>query len=632
MPPRSNYQVSEPEMLVLNFNTAYESAAGRKSFHSIDIQRTNQDHSPSLNSSLHPKTSWNETEHLNVPDNATEKSIISQDSKIKLRYGSENGTWIFEVVSLLVSFLAVASIAILLAHFDGRALPDWPLNITLNTLVALLATLANANLAIPLQSGLSQLKWIRFKTKRTPLSDIEVFDDASRGTWGSILLLVKLRGGFFGSFGALIAIVALALGPFAQQIVTYRNHFVQSGKNATIPTALNYTGVLPGDGSNPFVPILPLKSAVYYGLFSESDPSANLKFNCPTGNCTWPEFTTLAVCSSCIDLTSYLTRYCQNGIPANGNVSTCGWQVPQGAYLNTSSDVFSMTSLFPSVFGNQPYANIMRLIFMGTEAQNGPPLNYNPWATECTLQYCLQTFNSSVTNGVIQENVTSTTTNNTVVDISGSTANVPVVITAPNSVVYEVGEGASLGIRSWFEGLFTLGSATRNTSYINSTRTLDSVVVNLTVGISSGTTYFDSDVVQTFYWDYYEYTEGLELAMSELATAMTVAFRSFNGAIPVEGQAFNFESYVHVRWGWIGLPVAVVALAALFLLAAIYKSKQTKTALWKSSALAMLFNGLDDETRAVFASEISLSSQKRHAKEVKVQLDQGGNDGSFLRS
>lgn len=54
---------------------------------------------------------------------------------------------------------------------------------------------------------------------------------------------------FFGSFGAVIAIVALALGPFAQQIVTYRTHFVQSDQNATIPSALNYTGVLPGDGT-----------------------------------------------------------------------------------------------------------------------------------------------------------------------------------------------------------------------------------------------------------------------------------------------------------------------------------------------------------------------------------------------
>jgi len=108
---------------------------------------------------------------------------------------SKTGSWTFEVISLIVALAAVASIVGVLAHFDGRALPDWPYDITLNALVALLATVANANLAIPLQSGLSQLKWIRFKAGRAPLADMELFDEASRGTWGAIKLLAKARGG-----------------------------------------------------------------------------------------------------------------------------------------------------------------------------------------------------------------------------------------------------------------------------------------------------------------------------------------------------------------------------------------------------------------------------------------------------
>ena len=450
----------------------------------------------------------------------------------------------------------------------------------------------------------------------------------------------------------MVTIVALAVGPFAQQVVTYRTRVIQADTIATIPTALNYTGVLPGDSPSSmlpsheselsdlirtdcyldaFVPILPMKSAVYYGLFSEADPSANLKFNCPTGNCTWPEFTTLAVCSSCVDLTPYMTRYCAGGPPTNGDVSKCGWQVPQGAFLNSSSDVFSMTSEMPSNFGDMPYTDIMKLTFLGTEAQSGPPLNYNPWATQCTLQYCLQTFNSSVVNGALHENITSTTLNTTVVNINGSKGETPVVLSAPNNVTYHMGMGAMLGVRSWFGNIFTNGAASRNSTYTNNTRTDDTVVVNLTVGISSGTTYFDTDIVQTFYWDYYEYSEGLEMAMSWLATSMTVAFRSFNGAVPVEGRAFSSESYVNVRWGWIALPVLVVMLTAFFLAAAIFRSSRSKTKLWKSSALAMLFHGLDHETRGHFARQGSLGEKKRRARDVKVQLDEGGDDESLLR-
>ena len=374
-----------------------------------------------------------------------------------------------------------------------------------------------------------------------------------------------------------------------------------------------------------------MKSAVYYGLFSESDSSANLRFNCPTGNCTWPVFTTLAVCSSCIDLMPYMTRYCSNGASENGDVSKCGWQLPQGALLNSSSDVFSMTSKTPSTFGDMPYTDILRLIFMGTEAQSGQPLNYNPWAKQCTLQYCLQTFDSSVVNGVLMENVTATILNSSVVDIGRSKGNSLVTLTAADNVTYAVGMGASLGIKSWFGDLVASGSAIRNSSYANFTRTDNTVVVNLTVGISEGATYFDNDIIQAFYWDYYEYTNGLEMAMSDLATSMTVAFRSFNGAVPVKGRAFTFESYVHVRWGWITLPVLVVLLTTVFLVAAVVRTRQSRTKLWKSSALAMLFHGLDHETRDRFTRPASLAFQKKEARGIMVRLDEGVDGESMLR-
>ena len=335
-----------------------------------------------------------------------------------------------------------------------------------------------------------------------------------------------------------------------------------------------------------------MKSAVYYGLFSESNPRGNLQFNCPTGNCTWPEFTTLAVCSSCVDLTPYMTRYCAKGPPSNGDLSKCGWEVPHGARLNSSADVFSMTSQIPSSLGDMPHTTLLKLIFMGTEAQDGPPLNYNPWAKQCTLNYCLQTFNTTVTNGVLHETLTSTTLNATV--LTTNTSSLPVTLTAPDNTTYLISSGAMLGIRSWFHALFAPGAATRSPSSAP-------IAVNLTVGISSGPTYFASDIVQTFYWDYYQYATGLETAMSDLATAMTVAFRSFNGATPVRGVAFSFESYVHVRWGWIALPVVVVLLAAVFLGAAVWQSWRGRVGVWKSSALAVLFCGVDEGIRSVFA-------------------------------
>ncbi|KAK7749901.1 hypothetical protein SLS53_000483 [Cytospora paraplurivora] len=49
--------------------------------------------------------------------------------------------------------------------------------------------------------------------------------------------------------------------------------------------------------------------------------------------------------------------------------------------------------------------------------------------------------------------------------------------------------------------------------------------------------FFDTDIVQEFYWNYYEYPTGLDMLMSDLGISLTVAFRSLCGQEPVAGVA-----------------------------------------------------------------------------------------------
>ncbi|KAK8126702.1 uncharacterized protein PG998_002461 [Apiospora kogelbergensis] len=539
---------------------------------------------------------------------------------------NKDGSWTIEIVTMFVSLAALAAIVGLIARYDKRALVEWPYRITLNAVIAVLATMSVTTLSISLQNGLSQMKWIRFKSSKMPLSDMETFDEASRGAVGAIKLLASRRGGLLGSVGALIAVLTLAFSPFSQQIVTYEMRAVNHSQNATIPRALNFTGALPGttSPSKPslpslkdlsrhiiivilikilfsrllagYVPVLPLKSAVYNGLFAENGrPGASLKADCQTGNCTWPAFDTLGVCYECVPLTSLMTKYC-DGSPT-GNASDCGWQVPQGAKLNGSH--------------------------------------------QCSLSACLQTVNATVTIGALSENVTHSFVNQTVVDTTTQPAGADLGVyvsdknaTSP-STAYLLGQDSMLSLRGWFTSVFAAGGATRTTN--NSTMTINdrTVAVNLTVGISNGTTFFDSDIVTAFYWNYYEYPKGSEngiaMLMADVATSVTVAFRSLWGAEPVHGAAVSTESYIHVRWGFLVLPVLIVLGADLFLVGAIYQTQKTRTRPLKSSALAMLFHGLEDDTRARFGSTDSLQEKKRQARTVHVQLDESHDRGSVLR-
>ncbi|KAI1815204.1 hypothetical protein GGS20DRAFT_576364 [Poronia punctata] len=530
-------------------------------------------------------------------------------------------TWSLEVVTVFVAIGA----------FNGNALPEWPYYITLNALIAVLAAVTTAAMNVALQNSMSQLKWIRFDEARTRLSDMEAFDEASRGTWGAVKLLFTARGGFLGSFGATVSIIALLLGPFAQQIVTYQTRNVESHEGASVPRALNYTGALPGNSSSTgFVPILPLKSAVYNGLFAENGrPGAALAFECPSGNCTWDPYDTLAVCGECVDLTPFIQSYCGESSKSGKN---CGWQVPQGAKLKDKTEVFSMTSQIPSARGDQPHASIMRFLFMGTEAHDGLAGETKPWARQCTLNTCLQTLSTKVINGVLTEETVGKKTNGTVLDI---TANVDeedynIYIAGENATTYMLGIEAMLSMRGWFATLFASGSASRSTDNFTRTVTDDSVVVNLTVGISSGETFFDSDIVTAFYWNYYQYADGLDMLINDMATSMTVAFRSFNGAGKVAGRAVFTESYVHVLWGFAVVPILVVVGAAVFLIAAAVMSDRKDAQVWKSSALAVMFHGLDDEAKARFVQGEDLRESKILARNVKVRLVEG-DDGILLR-
>ncbi|KAL2064952.1 hypothetical protein VTL71DRAFT_4092 [Oculimacula yallundae] len=568
---------------------------------------------------------WSNSTGVTISGNDFDDTDRLVPEKSKARAVS-NETWFLEIFCLVVGILSFAASIAVLAVFHNKPLPQWPFGITLNTLIALISAVTNASLAVPLASGFGQLKWNWFKRKPSPLTDMELFDEASRGSWGAVRLLSSGRGGYVGMFGALITLAALFLGPFSQQVATYPTRKVISDQIASVPAALNYTPALPGNtGSTGFVPILPMKSAVFHGLFSESG-LAQPKPSCPTGNCTYPIFTTLATCSTCVDIKSIMMQYCADDV---NDTSSCGWQA-MGAKLQSANDVFSMTTFIPSKSGNMAHSNIMKFIFMGTESRNGSAGDLQPWATQCTLEYCAQLINSTVTNGYLTETVTQEIRNTSVLDTTSSMGNAHVSIKTPDNSSVFVSEPSRLGIQSWFATLFSNGSASRNSDF----QSLDPdalVVVNLTVGISSGTTYFDSDIVQTFYWDYYEYNDGIPQAMKELATAMTVAFRSFK-TVPVYGEATSIQTYVRVQWVWIVLPLFVVGATAIFLVFAMISTSRNGMELWKGSALAMLFYGLDHATKVQFGTEGGFDEKKRKMRGLQVYLDEDKNFGNVLRS
>jgi hypothetical protein len=103
--------------------------------------------------------------------------------------------WLAEVLLWLISACCLFSIIIILGIHDSEPLPNhWTWNISLNTRLAILSTLAKFALSVPIESSLGQLKWHWFKHHEArTLLDLEHFDKASRGPWGSLLFLLRIH-------------------------------------------------------------------------------------------------------------------------------------------------------------------------------------------------------------------------------------------------------------------------------------------------------------------------------------------------------------------------------------------------------------------------------------------------------
>lgn len=92
-------------------------------------------------------------------------------------------TWFNEFLSCLAAFAIFAALVGLLVAFNGHDQEDGLYSEVPSSPITFLVTLMRAFMLLPIASGIAQLKWHWFHGQRNRLSDIEIFDDATRCCW-----------------------------------------------------------------------------------------------------------------------------------------------------------------------------------------------------------------------------------------------------------------------------------------------------------------------------------------------------------------------------------------------------------------------------------------------------------------
>ncbi|KAL4874723.1 hypothetical protein BJY04DRAFT_233338 [Aspergillus karnatakaensis] len=577
-----------------------------------------------------------EAEQLSQEPGNTPQCPESLDDK---RQTESLTVWTLDVIALILSIGTIIAIAIILNHYDGKPQPDWQ-GISLNSLIAWLSTLSKACLLFCLTESIGQLKWAWFSSMRRPVSDLKVFDSASRGgVYGSLELLWRVKGRHLAAFGSLAVILSLAFDPFIQNLLHYVPDTIESpSQSAFLQSTSRYdvAGPVIGAGFHYVDPIL--KGNIYNSLLNpnSSESWAVPSYTCPTGNCTWDPFMTLAVRPLCTDVTDRLNKTCTTDA-TYPDIRTCTaslgsqGQGPSAWYRDGGSATQAMdvtpTTTNALVYNNTVFPVIQYVLAL--DSNTTPDATWDVaslvnnqtifQATECALQLTILTIQATVTNGVYTETTLSEWSE---IETPNATqrASYQVILSPPQDQSPGVAETEGASNRTFGISYEAWSSITAflNSIFAGSVNAASGHFGFSAPNETSGL-YATSDVLGALFYGSFRNssvpfltvqgqeevssastcTDQLTCAIHNVAAAMSKTFRdtaftsssaASNGdQALIQGKAFIVVPFVKVVWEWLILPLCVWALTLCVWIAAVVRTRRGGLYKWTNNPLPLLF-------------------------------------------
>ncbi|CRL20966.1 Protein of unknown function DUF3176 [Penicillium camemberti] len=493
--------------------------------------------------------------------------------------------WLWESLSSILALGLLVGVGIIFWYMDNQPLSAWRAVISLNATVSILTTACTTALMYGVSAFIGQSKWLHFKDRPRKLTDLETFDEASRGAWGSIMLLITLLTTVtwnIATIGAVITILRLTFSSFAQQVVLIKQRdVISSAATATFGYAHDYNFDAQNHLGNSDLQSLPqdpgIQSAIYQGIYGINTTEP---FSCP-GICRWTEsYISLGFKAECRNVTQETLQAatCEGGevglhrcnmtTPGGVDVATRFWfsDLVTTYYMNVSSMLHSDTGELPATF-----PEIARFaIYRSTRDSSFVVSNVN--ITECSLFLTAYQYTGARANGSdfsVRRRELDLGLNN----LWASTAN-----ETNQGIFQHVGTNEStsgdlhipaLGIN--YPSLYALVNFLQSTTI--STEWVEGNFANTNLGVAAALT-GDVDLGARF---------------NKMATAMTDYLRYGPNTQSAHGEAIKSEAFVYIRWGYFIVPVVTEGLAILFAILSIFSNRRSRRVpLWKSSTLAIL--------------------------------------------
>ncbi|TGO49947.1 hypothetical protein BCON_0195g00030 [Botryotinia convoluta] len=490
--------------------------------------------------------------------------------------------WKWEFFASLIVVACPFIIITTLYPNAGKPLPQWPFQISINTLLSIYGLVFKTCLTFIVVSCIGQLQWFWFSSHR-PLYDVLCYDRATRGPWGSIQLLCSkhIRHPLTG-LGAIILIAAVAIDPLIQQLVLpYDCEVALLNIEVTLPRTNQFDNVHsalmdPTSG-------LPIKSAIYA-------PENWMTWQCITGNCTFSEtYGTLAYCSSCEDISDKLifeTTYYDEETHTN-ITSTTG-------YCAGTLGSFATTSLFT----HGEVIGLTRQLMRPT-SESHPP---NPLAIAVILDRP---------------------------DCPGEKVYIIVPRTVdpakrldPDSMSPWINRNMTVASNPWrLQGYGAAGNVLSSSAFVGF------VVAGIEGESARDTVFIDvvgPRMMMDLYYNGYIEFEDVQEKFSNISDITTAWLRSYGDntfSDPAVGEVLHYAICLRVQWPWIAFPATLAALSLVCLVAVIIVMDRQQVPIWKSSPLALIMRGSNTE----FWCQPTADAMEERSKEITVILIKGSN-------
>lgn len=466
------------------------------------------------------------------------------------------------------------------------------------------------------------------------------------------------------SIGAWVVLAATALGPFFQQSVTFisiSNIDPHYSPNAEAVTSYSWGGDLVGwaevvnareclclialqvlfnknpDNSIPY----DIKAAIRAGLLAPNPLSIPTPpFICPTGNCTWDPFGTLAISSTCHNISSSVHLDPETRLFSAPNDKIID-DLLNGSYTLRFGIDSTLPRSVPELL--EPFAEMTATTAIVQWVKETPlhinPKQFNPTieAFRCAIYFCLRNVRPSVTNGVYSEEI------------------LEEVVRAENAqnVTKFNSNGTTIAdphIESWrLAGLIyrlKQTSSNANSTFVvphngfvamASQFGIDPDFLKGTAGIASAADQLMGDSIPAILYN----ANDTVLAIQNMADSVTTQMR-MNGSIvirnkdpilspdqSVRGNVWVQQQLVIVRWAWLALPTVLLLLSTLFLVAAFLETHRSGVGLWLSSPLTLFFHARisHEERQALvdvgFESLNSVESMQKVSQRLRAKIPKG---------